>query len=334
VLSLGAAAGAARPPDRLDRFRQLAATRLSLAQIIDGDTSAYQEAYALLDEEIVESLGTGGVFASPEFLQDRLDAFREAWGAAVLDVRRVGTLVVGAFTLGDGNGATSVRVYGRLREEAALLDVLERGSRARLFTLPSAPRVPAQFLVAWEGPPSGRGTRPLRVDLVRSRGDRVHTVWTTADLFPAGLEARAWVIRGPEVRIRYELHYPGWAPGCDAQTEGEDVYRLAGDTGTFVRASRQQHNAWHRDFHNAAAGMFTALAAGDRAALGAAVPDAGLRGRLPATLRPEPACDAVEGTGPDAVSIAASAADGRPWTLTFRKVGPRWRLTAADPVLQ
>jgi hypothetical protein len=46
--------------------------------------------YALLDEEIVESLGTGGLYASPAFLQDRLDAFGEAWGATTVDVLRVG----------------------------------------------------------------------------------------------------------------------------------------------------------------------------------------------------------------------------------------------------
>jgi hypothetical protein len=34
------------------------------------------------------------------------------------------------------------------------------------------------------------------------------------------------------------------------------------------------------------------------------------------------------------VSIAATAADRRPWALTFRRSGARWRLTAAAPVLQ
>jgi hypothetical protein len=334
VLCVGTVTGAAPRLDRLDRFRELAATRLSLAQVIDADAAAYQDAYALLDEEIVESLNSGGVFASLAFLQERLEAFAEAWGAALLEIRQIGPLVVGAFKLGEGSGGTSVRVYGRLRDEAALLDVLDRGGRPRVFPLPSTARAPVQFLVAWEGSGSGRGTRAFRVDLVRHRGDGVRTVWTTAELIPEGLEVRNWTIRGTEVRVRYEVRYPGWTPGCESQTETEDVYRLAADGGTFVRAGRQTYNAWHRELRTAVATLFAALAAGDRATLGAAVPDARLRARLPATLRSEPACDAPEGSGPDAVSVAASVADGRPWTLTFRRAGPRWRLTAAEPVLQ
>src|SRR2546429_7409496 len=38
---------------------------------------------------------------------------------------------------------------------------------------------------------SGRGTRPLRVDLVRAHADGVRVTWSTATLFPDGLHARA-----------------------------------------------------------------------------------------------------------------------------------------------
>ena len=76
--------------------------------------------------------------------------------------------------------------------------------------------------------------------------------------------------------------------------------------------------------------VFEALAAEDRAALGAVVADRRLRERLPA-LTPEPACDAID-SGRNAVSIAASDPEGRPWTLTFRRSGTRWRLTSASPV--
>jgi hypothetical protein len=334
VFCVGTAAAAAPRLDRLDRFRELAATRLSLAQVIDADAAAYRDAYGLLDEEIVESLNSGGVFASLAFLQERLEAFAEAWGAAMLEIRRIGPLVVGAFKLGEGSGGTSLRVYGRLRDEAALLDVLDRGGRPRVFPLAPTPRGPVQFLVAWEGSGSGRGTRAFRVDLVRHHGDGVRTIWTTADVIPEGLQVKTWSIRGTDVRVRYEARYPGWTPGCEPQTETEDVYRLAADGSTFTRTGRQTFNAWHRELRSTVAALFAALASGDRAALTTAVPDTRLRSRLPATLRPESACDAPEGPGPDAVSVAASVADGRPWTLTFRRAGPRWRLTAAEPVLQ
>src|SRR5258707_683384 len=162
-----------------------------------------------------------------------------------------------------------------------------------------------QFLAAWEGAPSGRGTRPLRVDLVRAHADDVRVTWSTATLFPDGLHARAWAVRPGEIRLRYELRYPGWTPGCDGQTEQEDVYRLAPAQSTLTRVSRQQHNAWHRDLHAAVARLFAALAEGDEPSLATVVPDAALRARLPA-LGPEPACDAADG-GRETVSAAAAS---------------------------
>jgi hypothetical protein len=335
ALSLGSTRpDAAGAPDRLDRFRELAASRLGLAQIIDdGAADPYREIYALLDEEIVESLTTGGVFASPEFLQDRLDAFAEAWGTAALRVARLGRLLVGAFTLSERAAAgNSVRVYGRLHDEPALLATLDRGGRPLVFPLAPGAGGAAQFVVAWEGAPSGRGTRALRLDHLREHGDGVRVVWSSADVFGDALVARAYSVRGAEIRVRYELHYPGWAPGCDGQTEGEDVYRLPAGSRSFVRVQRAQHNAWHRDLRAAAATLFDALAAGDQRALATVVPDPGLRSRLPAALRPEPACDAFDGVSPETVSIAASGDDRRPWSLDFRRAGDRWRLIAATPV--
>src|SRR5437773_8225229 len=65
-----AALGASGVPDRLDRFRELALTRQSRAETgAEPTADAYREMYALLDEEIVESLASGGPFASPGFLQ-------------------------------------------------------------------------------------------------------------------------------------------------------------------------------------------------------------------------------------------------------------------------
>jgi hypothetical protein len=238
--------------------------------------------------------------------------------------------VVGAFRLTEAGAGNSVRVYGPLRDEAALLATLYREGRPSVTPLAGVDA--PQFFATWEGALSGRGTRPLRIDLVRAHADGVRVTWSTAALFPDGLYARAWSVQAAEVRVRYELHYPGWTPGCEGQTEQEDVYRTVPAQGTLTRVSRRQHNAWHRDLHAVVTRLFGALADGDAPTLAALVPDAALRARLPA-LEPEPACDAAD-PGRETVSIAATAPDRRPWSLTFRRAGPRWRLVAAAPVLQ
>jgi hypothetical protein len=327
--AIAAARGA---PDRLERFRDLARTRLGLAELVDPENpaEAYRDIYALLDEEIVESLASGGVFASVEFLQDRLDAFGEAWGGAHIRLVRIGRVLVGAFRLTDGVAGNSVRVYGRLRDEAALLTTMYREGRPVLHQLPPAGEGGLQFIAAWEGAPSGRGTRELRVDLVRTHGDGVRIAWSTAPLFPDGLYARSYSVRAPDIRVRYELHYPGWTPGCDGQTEQEDVFRIGPGPAPVTRVTRQQHNPWHRDLHVTVSGLFAALAAGDDAAVASVVPDRDLRARL-SGLSAETACDAAD-SAREAVSIAATGPEGRPWNLTFRRAGARWRLTGATPV--
>jgi hypothetical protein len=330
ALIAGPAVGVA---DRLDRFRALAATRLGLAEATDPDRAAeiYHEIYGLLDEEIVESLASGSVFASPAFLQDRLDGFADVWGGAFLRLVRVGRLTVGAFQLGDGPGASSLRVYGVPRGEPQLLTALSRPGRPLVYPLPLSGH--GGFLIVWEGLATGRGSRVLRLDLVRERGDDIAMTWSSAEEFPEGLLAREWRVRGGEVRVRYELRYPGWIPGCELQTEQEDVLRLTADAGAFLRVSRRQHNAWHVSLHRAVSGVLAALATGDQAALAALVPDLPLRQQLPPGLAREPACDAPDAPNPAAVSVAA-VADERPWALTFRRSGGEWRLTAATPVLE
>jgi hypothetical protein len=328
-----AGAAAPDPTDRLDRFRELAAAQFGLAQLLESErpADAYREIWALLDDEIVESLGSGGVFASQAFLQDRLDAFAEVWGGASLRLTRVGELLVGAFVLDERSDANSVRVYGVLRGEPTLLAVFYRAGRPSLSLLPAA-RDGSAFVVTWEGPPSAWGSRPLRVEVLRRDGDQVRVAWSSAEVFTDGLLARGWSLRGADLRVRYELRYPGWTPGCDGQTEREDVYRL-GAGGTANRVSRQDYNTWHRELGAVVDRLLAALATGDETTVRALVPDPALRTRLPAGLAFEPLCDAREGAGSDAVSVAA-AADRRPWTLTFRRPGGRWRLTAARPVLQ
>jgi hypothetical protein len=327
------AAGAGESGDRLDRFRELAASRLALGQILESDApaEAYREIYAVLDDEIVESLASGGPYASLAFLQDRLDSFADAWGGAVLRLVRTGGLLVGAFILDEHSAGNSVRVYGRLGGDGpALLTALYRPGAPSVSVLPGARD--GAFIAAWEGAPSGWGTRPLRVELLRRSGDGVRVAWSTTEIYAEGLLARSWSVRGSDVRIRYEVRYPGWAPGCDGQTEQEDVYRLT-PVASVTRVGRQEHDAWHRDLHAAVGRLMTALAARDEATLTTLVPDRTLRGRLPTTLRPEPACDGREGGAGGAVSVAA-AADQQPWTLTFRRQGASWRLTGATRVLQ
>lgn len=324
---------AAGAVDRLDRFRELAATRLGLAQTgaVDGP-DAYRETYGLLDEEVVENLASGGVFASPAFLQDRLDAFVEVWGGAALRVLRVGPLVLGVFHLGDSPGGNAVHVYGPLGGEPALLTILARDARPTVYRAAAARDGSPQFLIAWEGAASGRGTYGLRLDLARQRADTVRIVWTTADVFPDGLVARSYSVRAGQLAVRYELRYPGWTPGCEGQTEAEEVFRLSPGGDGFTRVSRREHNAWHRDLHASVARVFEALRAGDRSALAALVLDQDLVHRLPPRLRPEPACDAPDGANPERVSVAASG-EREPWQLTFRRSGTRWRLSAASPVI-
>ena len=328
-----APAGAGAAPDRLERFRDLAGSRLAEVLLGASTRSAEdeREIYTLLDDEVVQNLASGGLFASAGFLQDRLDGFAGAWGGAAFRVLRVGPLAVVASDLGEG-GMNSVRVYGLRGGEPTLLASVQRDGRPELYAFPGGFRSPTQFLVAWEGAASGRGTRELRLELVRMSGDVVVIAWSTVDVFPEGLVARRYGVRGTEVTIRYELHYPGWIPGCEGQTEQEDVFRLVTDRGTLIRAGRRQYNDWHAMLHQSVGRILSAIAEGDRGTLAALVPETRLRNALPARLERDAACDAPEAAGP--VSVAAIADAQRPWTLTFLRTGARWRLTAASPVLQ
>ena len=331
LLAAAQPAVAADSADRLDRFRELAASRLGLAQLVDSEApiDALREIYAVLDDEIVESLASGGPFASLEFLQDRLDSFAEAWGGASLRLTRAGGVLIGAFMLDERSPANSVRVYGSLHGEAALLTAIYREGRP---TVHGGGGEGAPLLLTWEGTASGWGTRLLRVEWLRREADRMRVAWSTSEIFPDGLLARAWSVRGGEVRVRYEVRYPGWAPGCEGQTEQEDVYRVS--AAGVARVTRRPIEPWHRELHAAVQRLTTALAVRDEPTLSALVPDRGLRGRLPAGLRSEPACDAREGAGGDAISVAAVAEGQRPWALTFRRQAAGWRLTGASPVLQ
>lgn len=346
-----AAAGAA---DRLERFRTLATGDLAVAQL-DGGTEVERvvsELYALVDEEIVESLEAGAPFSSVEFIQERLDGLASAWGGAVFRALRPAagpgrpTLTVAVLSLTGVPGSGSMRVYGRGPGGVLPLRTATYDGLPEIHAWPAARDGAPQWLMSWTGAASGRGVRPLRLELWRQRGGDAARAWSTADLFPDGLSASAVAVRRGEIALRYELRYPGWKPGCDGQTEQEDTYHVAaGDVPGLAR--RTVVNGWHRDLGSAVDRFFAALRGRDARRLTELVPDARLRSRLPAGLRPEPACEAQSPDTPGMVVVAATdegerASSGAvaprppsPWSLWWTRVaGGAWRLSAAEPVLQ
>ena len=92
------AAVAAAQIDRLETFR-------TLAGALGPAPSEAQVAtlYTLVDEEILDNLQSGGLFASPEFVGERLEAFNAAWGGARFRVIRLGR--------DDGPRALTVGLY-------------------------------------------------------------------------------------------------------------------------------------------------------------------------------------------------------------------------------
>jgi len=346
---------AAADADRLERFRALATGDLAAAQL-DGGAAvdhAVSALYALVDEEIIESLESGGPFASPEFIQERLDGFGAAWGGAAFHVFRPAggsgrpPVTVAVLSLNGVAGSGSVRAYGRGPAGVLPLRTATHDGAPEAHPWPPARDGAPQWLVSWTGVASGSGARPLRLELWRQRGaGDVARVWSTADLFPDGLWAADVAIRRAEISVRYELRYPGWKPGCEGQTQQEDTYRAAGDVPALAR--RQVVNAWHRELGTAVDRLFSALEHRDARRLSELVPDARLRSRLPAGLRPEPACEAQSPDTPGIVVVAATDEGGgtaradraparapAPWSLWWtRAAGGAWRLSAAEPVLQ
>jgi hypothetical protein len=344
TLVLAGGPGPAGATDRLEQFRRLAVAHLALQELTGTPLTAAPEIYALVDEEILESLQTGGPFASREFLQERLDAFSETWGGAafrLLPARRAGgrsALVVGAFVLSRTGHANSVRVYGQPGGAAALLRTLIGDGVPEIHEWPPARDGAAQFAVSWLGIPSGRGSRALRVDLWRQRGENeVDRVWSSAEHFPDGLWAARFAVRSGTVFVRSELRYPGWKPGCDGQAEQEDDFRWVPAADTLRLARRQIFNGWHRELQASVARFFKALGEGDRRALAELVPDSAVRSRLPARLIPEPACEFQNPDTPGTVVVAATEErpGGRaPWSLWWSRAPRGWRVAGVAPVLQ
>jgi hypothetical protein len=329
--------GPGTPRDRLDRFRALAHARLATADGLDpeGAAAVYADLTGLLDEEILDSLGAGGVFADPVALDERFRALTDAWGGAAVRVMRIGDATVAVVRLTETGDGNSVRVYGPgPRGSPSLMTVLSRRATPAVHVLPPARRGRPRFVVVWEGERSARGTTPLAMELVRLDPGTARPVWSTDALYGGDLQTWHHAVTVPEVVVRYELRYPGWVPGCEGQTEAEDVLRYSASRERFVVARRRVVRPWHRRLHGEVGHLLAALRAQDGAALRRLVPDRSLRERLPAPLERERACDAVDGTPPYTVNVATRAPDGRPWALSFRRAASTWRLHAVEPVLE
>jgi hypothetical protein len=342
LLALGPADGGAagvRPSERLAAFGELARQYAAAPEAGDRVLAAL---LTLVDDEVLDSLRSGGPFASEAFIRERLDAFGEAWGGAEFRVLRLpgapegGPLTAVALSLSGAEPGGSLRVYGPPGPRASLLGAATHEGRLEVHPWPPTREGAPQLLASWLGLASGASGRPLRLELWRRGGaDQVARVWTQAQAFPDGLRVSDFAVRGDRILVRRELRYPGWKPGCDGQTQHEDVYRPAPGSGTLVLARRQVVNAWHQDLQASVTRLFTALAAGDRRSLTELVPDGALRARLPSTLVAEPACE-EQARGTTVVVAATEPREGTPapWSLSWSRTRRGWRLTGATPVLQ
>jgi hypothetical protein len=337
-------AGAAPPEDRLARVGELGRL-LSGDPLAPGDGEALlAEIFALADAEVLDSLRSGGPFASAAFIQERLDAFTATWGGAGFRVAPLGRageapLILGVWSVAGAAPRGSVRAWGPgPGGEARLLAAVEHEGAPEIHAWPPARDGSAQVLVTWLGAGSGGGGRPLQIEVWRRGGrDGLDRVWSAATLFPGGLWALGFSVKGAEVSIRYEPRYPGWKPGCERQTEHVDLYRPDARGDALVLARRQVVNGWHRELQATVERFLAALASRHQATLAELVPDRALRGRLPRTLAAEPACDQGSPDAAPGVAVAATEErDGRmvPWSLSWRRAPRGWRLSAAAPMLQ
>ncbi|MFQ5520429.1 MAG: hypothetical protein ACE5FK_03430, partial [Candidatus Methylomirabilia bacterium] len=320
--------------DRLDRFRRLAASRLAALEVFGGEPAvdAFREIYELLDDEILENLEAGTVFASEGFLQVRLDAFSEVWGGSTFRILVLpgGDLTVGSFQLSPGPQGNSVRIYRRNGVQVELLRVIYREGIPRLHAMPPTRAGEGQFLVLWVGPPTPRGTTALRVELWREQHGRLRLAWSLAESLGPEVYARDYTVRGRELGIRHEVRYRGWKPGCAGQTEHEDLYRYDPASGRFILATRQVYNGWHRELHARVTRLFAALRRHDRKVLAEMGLDRVPQG-LPERLEPEPACDILDGPSPRVATVTATdPGDPHPWAFHFRRTAQGWQFAGVE----
>jgi hypothetical protein len=332
--------------DRLSRVDELRPVLSGAGEAPPGDVdAAVAELFALADDEIVENLVAGEPFASTGFIQERLDAFMAAWGGAGFRVHRLGregkagSLTLGVFSLPGPAPRGSVRVYGRRGDgRMALLAAITHDGTPELHRWSPTRDGAPQFVATWFGAASGRGGRPLEIELWRRGGrDGVERLWSSPALFPDGLRALGFAVKSDGIAIRYEARYPGWKPGCERQTEQVDLYRPDPRKPGLALVRRDVVNGWHRELQQQVGRLLDGLAAGDPRVIAALVPDRALAARLPRTLHREPACDEAATETPTSATVAVTEErSGRmvPWSLTWRRAPTAWRLAAATPMLQ
>src|SRR5262245_5768822 len=336
ALILIESASAAPAFDRLDHFRELA-RRYAEAPERGVNGPLLSELWGIVDAEVGDNLRSGGPFASTAFIQSRLEAFSDEWGGASFKVMDADatkrSLLVGLFTLTQGEPRSSLRIYDRTG--ALLAAATHEGQlEFRPWSTAGAPR----FLVKWTGAQTGTAARTVRIELW---GLRVQSApvreWTSDDAFPDGIAATGFSARGGQLVVRHEFRYPGWKPGCADQTEQEDVYREAARARGLALAQRRVLNPWHRELQSSVTRFFAALEAGDRTTMTTLVPNGSVRARLPNELRAESVCDERLAGAPPTVIVAATYEhDGQrvPWSLTWRRDSRGWRLTTAAPMLE
>jgi hypothetical protein len=296
---------------------------------------AIRDVYAILDEEIVENLNSEGPFASEAFIQERLDAFTERWGwghFAIWRLKALPSQLIASIQLTPNGMGSSVRAYARQAGRYTLAHVAQRDAVPIVTEMPGARSGVAHILVGWVGPPSGHGTSPLLLELVRLNGPGGRSVWSSQSLFPADLQVLEFRMERDGFVIRYPTQYPGRKPGCDGETDQVDRYRYDPTKEVLQLVTRTVMNGWHQDFHqHALRPLLDALNNRNEPTLGSLVPSAALRQRLPKGLAILPVCDeANPPLAPIEIRVLAEAPSPQQTstllTLVFRKSPRGWLL--------
>jgi len=199
--------------------------------------------------------------------------------------------------------------------------------------MPGARSGVAHILVGWVGPPSGHGTSPLLLELIRLNGPGGRSVWSSQSLFPSGLEVAEFKTESEGFVIRYPGQYPGRKPGCEGETDHVDRYRYNPAKESVQLVARTSMNGWHQEFHqHTLRPLLDALNNGNEPALRGLVPSVSLRRRLPMKLAILPVCDeARPQPAPTEVRVLVEEPGVQQaptlLTLLFRKAQRDWTLS-------
>ena len=357
VVGLAVIAGARRAPrgrdagDRLERFRELVqpASRRAGAAGAEAARRALGEMYALLDDEIVESLRSGGPFASRGVPSGAPRRVRRGLGRGALRVhrverrgRRAGAHARRCSASPACASRDAARVRGRRRDRSGPALLGEVTARPpEVYPWPARPRRRRALRGGWEGAPLGAtGPPAARRALERRRATaRRGVVWSSADSVPgrpvggrSGTSGRRdrGALRAALSRVDAGLRGPDRAGGR--------LPRPRADRRARPGAAPRRSTAGTASCGAAAARALR----GARGRRPARARRAGARRRAAAPAAGEPAWPsppATRGCGQPGAPfvVAATAVRRRPARAVVAHLGrgPRgWRLTAAAPVLQ